>query len=944
MRKKYLSALLFGALLFASAGTFTSCKDYDDDINNLQEQINTINTTLSELKTLVGDGGVSSVTFDESTGVLTVVDANGTKTYTIKTAAGSVDEVKITIEGQELKVNGETVGKVGDTVAVAEGELTINGTATGIKVGEYAILDNQTTGTVTISLPDADGKMQTVELMKASAALTAVEIEDNNQAKFNAFGFYCYDPNNHFYTTADKIYWQKSQKSNPNWKGSKGAVEKNQLLIGQINYVNVQVTPATYALDEQALNLVDSRGNVAPVIVKATPNNRLMGVDSRSTSSNGSWTLSLEIDQTQVNTSNIKSVFDLDKDDKTSLGYALYVNGQPYTTYDLSVETAETEYPGTPVNGGYIDVTGGSWMFFMDANGREQDISEKLPVGTTNFYIKRADLYDFYLTFEKTNKSLAEQYGIEITEDGRGIIVPAGAEGVKITATVHTMGINGYVAPSNETAITNEVTLQIAGSEVTAETLKTTNHVISAANPLRAITVDFGDIFAQFPAAAREAVKNGDAVLVVESDATKDGFLMNTHPYDNGGFKSDDVIDMFTFYYPVTNVSDNGNIELYDADRKQWLADKDDMLDLKYMDLKVATDLNPNAVPGEYTLTFRAIEFDSNTTTYGNELIKVTVPVTVSTPKFTDLFNFRGNWNDAKTEYTTKITIDQDKDPALLLGTAFEKKAEGALTTRIQLMYDLVNNQSPFVGGTEIVTDGTKYITTNADQLMKLNKSVIYNGTTGLKNNNLGVKAYYDLFNAAGLSSAYDNFREAFAVTSDDLTVKLQKALEGITAAYYVNGAATNSVQLLTGNEILAGSGTVGKDANGLFFSFNGDDVAVKYTNWYKVDYNKDKKTYSSEYSGAVEIGGYNLALKDFKASTLTNAGDISVTFVDEKNGLEYNWVGVADDSESYSENVGVTGWDNVESLGSTNVVIKFTDATGMTYQMSPITLIKAKN
>lgn len=41
MRKKYLSALLFGALLLASAGTFTSCKDYDDDIKNLQEQINT---------------------------------------------------------------------------------------------------------------------------------------------------------------------------------------------------------------------------------------------------------------------------------------------------------------------------------------------------------------------------------------------------------------------------------------------------------------------------------------------------------------------------------------------------------------------------------------------------------------------------------------------------------------------------------------------------------------------------------------------------------------------------------------------------------------------------------------------------------------------------------------------------------------------------------------
>ncbi|MDN0053032.1 cell surface protein [Bacteroides caecigallinarum] len=44
MRKKYLSALLFGALLVTSAGTFTSCKDYDDEINGLQEQIDKLAT------------------------------------------------------------------------------------------------------------------------------------------------------------------------------------------------------------------------------------------------------------------------------------------------------------------------------------------------------------------------------------------------------------------------------------------------------------------------------------------------------------------------------------------------------------------------------------------------------------------------------------------------------------------------------------------------------------------------------------------------------------------------------------------------------------------------------------------------------------------------------------------------------------------------------------
>ena len=61
MRKKYLSALLFGALLFASAGTFTSCKDYDDDIDNLQQQIDGLATKedmqakLDQMQTAVND-------------------------------------------------------------------------------------------------------------------------------------------------------------------------------------------------------------------------------------------------------------------------------------------------------------------------------------------------------------------------------------------------------------------------------------------------------------------------------------------------------------------------------------------------------------------------------------------------------------------------------------------------------------------------------------------------------------------------------------------------------------------------------------------------------------------------------------------------------------------------------------------------------------------------
>ena len=56
MNKKYLSVILFGALMLGTTGTFTSCKDYDDDINNLQEQVDGIKSDLKALQDKVNNG------------------------------------------------------------------------------------------------------------------------------------------------------------------------------------------------------------------------------------------------------------------------------------------------------------------------------------------------------------------------------------------------------------------------------------------------------------------------------------------------------------------------------------------------------------------------------------------------------------------------------------------------------------------------------------------------------------------------------------------------------------------------------------------------------------------------------------------------------------------------------------------------------------------------
>lgn len=45
MKKKFVKVMLFGALALAATSTVTSCKDYDDDVANLQEQIDKITST-----------------------------------------------------------------------------------------------------------------------------------------------------------------------------------------------------------------------------------------------------------------------------------------------------------------------------------------------------------------------------------------------------------------------------------------------------------------------------------------------------------------------------------------------------------------------------------------------------------------------------------------------------------------------------------------------------------------------------------------------------------------------------------------------------------------------------------------------------------------------------------------------------------------------------------
>ena len=880
MRKKYLSALLFGALLFASAGTFTSCKDYDDDINNLSQRVDQIASDLADLETKVNAlGCVESIEFSD--GKLIVHTPNGDVSAAMPECTG-IKEVKL--EGNTLYVDGVEAGKVelgsGEegqipVITVKDGKLYVNDQLMDIEVGSNVVLvDNGDTCTITV-----DG--QSVTLMKNAAQLSSIAIEDLEKADFTSI-------------SGGTIQWGLAKKATPDWAGEKGAVAMNQLLIGQIATVNVQVTPADYDLGAQKLTLVDSRGNVAPVIITAEANNRLM---SRAASANGSWTLSATIDQTKVNEGNIAGAFDYDAESYVTgeaMAYTLCVNGKPYTTYDFAVTPANNEASSvTPIH-----ITTPNQLQFVDTDGRVKNGFDNIPVGTTELFIEDSNLYDYYYTFEGTNKSLAEQYGIEISEDGKSIIVPAGAAGVQIGITVHTMSIAGDVVPSaTDPVTTNQITLQIAGSEVAAETLAATTHQIVPGDALKEIRVDFGDVFSKFPAANREAARQSGQFEIVEAN-TQTGFLVEPN-WQN-------VAGEWVF----------SNVQYFKADGSVWTS-SEDILDLSYMTLNVAGDVAADAKPGNYTLEFVATDQDWTAGIYGNELIKVTIPVTVKAPTFEEMFDKDANWT--ADVYTARIYAD-GMAAKLRYTNAFKKTTAYAdvETSHIGIVFNAIeHNQYPITGWTnEFVTDNTQAVMTNIASGVELDKNVVYNEDgNALEVRELkDMRAYYDVFDGVtgaqmGLVNPAEEeaVKRAFTAVSNPFTTQIQEALYGVAINYYINGTAQSNVKLNNDRTITIGS-KPNSGKQGLMFELNGDDLFVTSDN------------FNASAADKLDIFTLYSAFNRGSWAQMTNY-DVDVLF-EGANGETVTW------NANKALQFNITG-----ESSTLNVTLK--DATGIDYKLS---------
>ena len=501
MRKKYLSALLFGALLVASTGTFTSCKDYDDDISNLQTQITANADAIKKLQELMGQG--QYVTGVSKTGEgLVFTMSNGGSSITIPVVDGQdgADGTIITmdptthnwiIDGEDTGIcaqgqkgdkgdkgdQGETgpQGPAGEQgPAGADGQDGKDGHSPKINAaGNWEVWDDEKqewadTGMSAIGAQtyvvtyenyyelnvmeqDAEGNNLGFKSIKLpmSGTLLSITPELNGQSYAQNFDIY------YGILTSDV-----------DWKGHKAV--NGKMLAGMYptmdRDIKMQLNPSDVDANDYEWEFVDTENTTPWGLSFGGPEvwSGKATVDTRAiTSANGLWALPRDVQRVDLNSAEMQGrpdyVTQFKANDDSKYLFALKgtskVDGKSvkspfvYTFKANNVNSVDN----INLNGRDIKIAGKTFVY-----NKEYTPTFDMLGSSSNDYQTWAEdsalVYDYYLTIDET-KITAEsirKYGLEIVNNGYSFI--ARNEAVvnnTIPFVYHYILINGQTGSCN---------------------------------------------------------------------------------------------------------------------------------------------------------------------------------------------------------------------------------------------------------------------------------------------------------------------------------------------------------------------------------------------------------------------------------------------------------------------------------------------------------------
>lgn len=606
--------------MVSSTGTFVSCKDYDDDIDEINKELTDLKSKLSDLESKVNAGGAYVTKIESVDGGFKVSVSDGTSYNLTVASAAAGSKVVIDDKTGEISIDDKATGWFATT---GEGEEAVDmtpyvkdgywylydKTAKEFVKSEYKAAGNAyavvANGICTLNIPDADGKMQTIQLPTTSAAITGVQFIDVTSGDVET------DP-------AYALNYGVATKDNAKWDGPKGAITKDQLLVGTIEPLTLQVYPSSADLSNADIKLVGSDGTVAPVKVTATP---FEGVITKAASANGLWNLNIRPDETVTD----KTIADAFKVETDNYAYALQINGNILTGYASEV---------TPTNKSTVGALAAADVKY----NAEELSSAKVPFGeTVTLEFDGAKAYDAYLT----PKSASELELAGVTIDGKTMSFTSTekAAGKTVEFTVNFVNFKG------ETGSAFNITVNFEGATVDPEA-PVAAVKYTATDGVKPIIIDLGTTFTSLSAQTATALA---AVAPTWNVISIDGKVVTADQSTANG----------KFAFTMDQVKYYSDLKADGTPKTEVTAinTADNLKKVKYA-VFAHSDYQTTVAPGAYVLNMTFVDGE-------NELKKVVAPVTISVPTFTDLFTkVTSVWNADKTVLNALLVGSSDATAA----------------------------------------------------------------------------------------------------------------------------------------------------------------------------------------------------------------------------------------------------------------------------------------
>ena len=376
MKRKYLSALLMGVLTLSSVSTFTSCKDYDDDINSLQEQVNkaALSSDVEALKTQVTNAATSAQNAAaKAEDALTKAGANATEIAKVKELAtkNGTDVAKALTDAANAATDAANAATAA-TAAQDSANAALTKIAGLDKDLKNLALNAQSHVTATQLKNSLDSLSGVINKATSDSIANLTKIVNGYKGGINALytavtevslmGSWTSSDGNSIFNGQGNLWFQTGTiganytfgaKEKDDLEGEHSADPKKSYVKGaSINFPSqflVRINPVNAKITPDMIKLIDSKGNDLDKLVKVVDVEKYDNLLTRA-SETGLWTVKVQL-QDGVKPENVAQI----AENGQNILYAVAVNNtasQAETVADAASRYVVSTYDLT-VNGAY---------------------------------------------------------------------------------------------------------------------------------------------------------------------------------------------------------------------------------------------------------------------------------------------------------------------------------------------------------------------------------------------------------------------------------------------------------------------------------------------------------------------------------------------------------------------------------------------------------------